>query len=196
MTLSMTRPDPELELLRAAQSGDPDAAEALARLMWPRIRRQALVVTGDPVLAEDASQEALLKLLRVLPRFDNSRPLGPWLRTLVRNVCYDQSAARARHDSRQGTFVDPGTPSRIESRLDLSSAAREALDAFKKLSPRQREALELVDRQGHTPAEAAVLLDISPGTVRALLYQGRRALRAHLTHRDDIVALLRDEETA
>lgn len=62
--------------------------------------------------------------------------------------------------------------------------------AFVQLTPRQREAIDLVDRQGLAPSEAAKQMESAPGTIRALLHKGRRVLRSAL--RDELIDLVRD----
>jgi RNA polymerase sigma-70 factor (ECF subfamily) len=77
--------------------------------------------------------------------------------------------------------------------MDLDAAASSALEAFSKLTPRQREIIELCDHQGIAPTEAAAELGIAPGTARATLHDARKALRRHLlAERPDLLDLLRD----
>lgn len=147
-------------------------------------------MTGNPTLADDAAQDAMIRILAALPRFDLTRPLGPWVRTITRNTARN---TRNRTDAPQAA---PGVPRATspdhDRRMDLDAAAKSALDAFSDLTPRQRQILELVDHQGLTPSEAAAELDIAPGTVRATLHGARRALRTRLlADRPEILELLR-----
>ncbi len=187
----MAQPDDtDTSLILAAQHGDETALEALASRWWPRLRRWALVELGDPSLAEDASQDALIRMMRHLHSCDASRPFGSWLRRLVRNVCHDLRTKRGLvipfdHDRPQAPTV--------ERSHDLVRGAQRAREAFCALSPRQRQVLELCDHQGQSADEVAEELEIAPGTVRALLHQGRSALRRRLVaHRVELVALLRE----
>jgi RNA polymerase sigma-70 factor (ECF subfamily) len=183
--------------LRDARSGEPAARDRFARGVWPHLRRIALAITGDPGLADDVAQDAMMKVLRALPRFDATRPLGPWVRTIARNT-----ARNAQRGERTRTAFDPDPlgeaaiesprTDSVERALDLDGAARTALDAFTLLSARQREILELVDHQGLSPSEAARELDLAPGTVRATLHTARRTLRrALLADRPELLDLLR-----
>ena len=45
---------------------------------------------------------------------------------------------------------------------------------------RQREVFDLVDLQGHDPAEVAKVIGMKPATVRANLFKARASIRAHL----------------
>lgn len=156
--------------------------EALGRLHWARIKAWALYECGDLATADDVCQEAWLKLTRTNVTLDPARnPLG-WLRTLVRSTARDLLAK----ETRMGRPVPTETTIRpdIDGAIDLRRGAQTALQAFSTLTPRQREAVDRVDRQGHTAAEAADAMGVTPATVRVLLHQGRKALRAHLVGTD------------
>lgn len=175
--------------LRAARAGDRAALAELARAWWPSVRRWAFLELGDAVLAEDAAQEALLRVVRSLGTYREDLPVEPWLRAIVRNAARDVRAAGSRQ---QPPPVDEEQPW-PDRGLDLRRAADVAIAAFASLSPRQREVFDLCERRGHSPAEAAGILEIAPATARALLHQARRALRSAVAdhHGAEIVALLR-----
>jgi RNA polymerase sigma-70 factor (ECF subfamily) len=182
---------------RLAHQGDREALERVLSSWWPRVRRWALYATGDASLADDACQEALLRVVRHLDGYDPARPFGPWLRRIVHRAGLDQLARHGRHAAREvpgdeSTFPHP-TPPRPDRALDLAQHASHARAAFARLSPRQREALTLVDLDGLTPAEAAPRMGIEPSGVRAHLAQGRKELRRHLlrTH-GEVLPLLRE----
>jgi RNA polymerase sigma-70 factor (ECF subfamily) len=62
--------------------------------------------------------------------------------------------------------------------LDWRETLATARRALAGLPLRQREVFDLVDLQGHAPHEAAAMLGLSHGTVRAHLFRARRAVRA------------------
>jgi len=184
---AMTQTDPEHELFVRARRGDRDALQDLARSWWPRIKRWALIEVGDDALADDACQETLIRLVRNIATLDPSRPLGGWLRTVVRNCCRDATRGERRH---QQAAPRPSNVVDLERALDIRRGAERMVRAFATLTPRQREALDWVDRQGLSPTEAASLMEAAPATVRALLHQGRRTLRTALL--DDLGELVRE----
>jgi len=163
-------------LLRATQ-GDRAAIDDVVRAHWREIRRICWLQLLDRDRAEEASQEAALKLVRFIHRYDPSRDFGRWLRTLVRNVCRDVAAKRAL----EPTELEPvGQTPRVDRAVDLRRAAARARAAFATLPPRQRELVELVDRQGLSAADAARALGLSPSAARGQLSLARRTLRARL----------------
>jgi len=170
----------DADLAHAAGLGDSAALEELARRSWPRIRRWSLVEMGDASRADDAAQESMVALIRFIDRYDPARPFLPWLRTLVANTCRTHRRRLNREAGRHGTADDLPASNSIERSLDLDRAAAEALQAFGKLKPRERQVVELCDHQGLTPAEVATELEVPPGTIRSLLHRARTTLRVHL----------------
>ncbi len=181
----------QAELIARAQAGDREALEDLSRQCWPKFRIWALVELGDPVLAEDAAQESLIAMVRFLDKYDPERPLGPWLRTLVRNQCRTVGRKRSRIPNQEVPESSQSADVDLDWAIDVDAAARHAVEAFCDLKPRQRQIIELVDRQDLAPAEAAAELDIPQGTARSLLHSARKALRTHMIkHLPELAALV------
>lgn len=175
---------------RLARRGDRAALATLSATVWPWVRRWALLELREPALAEDVSQESLVRMIRHLATWSPDRPFAPWLHTVVRNVARDLRARQSDvREADDRAIEDP----RVEQGLDLRRTAALALAAFDRCSPRQRQLLDLCDRQGHTPTEAAALLGIAPGTARALLHQGRTTIRTEVLRAsgDEVLALLK-----
>ena len=88
------RPDPELIAL--ARKGSTAAVEVLFDRYWPHVWKSAYAVTADHALADDAAQEAIEKGFARLDRFDETRPLGPWLKRIAINRAVDHLRRRRR----------------------------------------------------------------------------------------------------
>lgn len=76
--------------------GDEYAATELYRRMQPLARA---VAAGFPALRselDDAVQQIVIRAFAALPRFDRTRPLGPWLRTLALRHCLNRRGALLR----------------------------------------------------------------------------------------------------
>ncbi len=185
---------PQDELVRRAQKGDRAALQDLAARWWPVMRRWAILQLGDAPYAEDACQEALIRLIRFLGKYDTRRPFRAWLHAVVRNCCNDVAARRTRLRRREVVLdFEMGHRPNPDRDMDLGRTADRALEAFGKLSPRQRQVFDLCDRQGLTPSQAAEVLDIAAGTARATLFAARKALRARMLAKGpDVLELLRE----
>ena len=180
--------------LMAATRGDRQALRAVVEQWWRPMRRWALLECGDAVVAEDAVQDALLRLVRGIGQYDPARPFPPWLRTLVRNASRDQLRRRGRLADRESviTGMEPAGSRDLGREMDVARAASDVRERFAALTVRQREMVELVDIQGRSPSEAAEMLGLSSGAVRNQLHTARRRLREALVDRPEILPLLRE----
>src|SRR5262249_2553490 len=115
--------------------------------------------------AEDLAQEAMVRACLHWKRVrDMERPAG-WLYATAFNLVRRRGRRREPH----GVFPQSGDPSPFE-RLDL-------VEALRQLPLSQRKAVVLRYVLGYTTAEAAALLDVSEGALRALVHRGCVALR-------------------
>lgn len=173
-------------LVRRAQAGEQEAFDRLVRMYRDRIFRWALVRTGDVDDAEDATQEALVRLHMGLRKFRGASRFETWLYAITRSAAADvvrRGKSRKRMKERfvaLGERSDSGTAERGLDVLATQQLAGLARAFLEDLPVRQREAVDLVDLQGLAPAEAADLLGTNRATLRTHLFRGRRALRTRL----------------
>src|SRR5579862_7871478 len=98
----------ERALIRGALAGSEADLEELFRRFWPRAYRAAYLIVHDHAAAEDIAQEAFVRAVHNLDRFDRGRPFSPWLGAIVVNRAIDWARAQA---ARRETFNEP-----VESR--------------------------------------------------------------------------------
>lgn len=154
-------------LVRAAQSGSAEAAEALFERHWPALHQAAYLVVHDAAAAEDIAQESFLAALRALDRFDRRRPLGPWLHRIAVNRAIDHARARTLRREVDAEALD------VPASESESALGGDLVDALGALDPDQRAVVVLRHLLEYTPGEIATLLEIPRGTVNSRL---RRAL--------------------
>ena len=177
---------PSDPLVAAAAGGDADAVARLYQREHPSVWRLCLGFLADRHEADDAAQDAMLKLLDQLPKYDARRPFATWRNTVVVNLCRDRLRrrdARARAESGAAALDAPGA---LPSPLDHAQRGemRELVTAsLSRLTPREREIFVLHDLQGEAAADVAAALEIAPSTVRVLLMTARRRLRELLAPR-------------
>ena len=165
---SVGSPDEDQALVAAAQQGSGEAAEALVRRHWPVAHRAAYLIVQDAAAAEDVAQESMLAAINALDRFDNGRPLSPWLhRIVINNALKGLRAAPRRPEvaverAPEGEETDPA-PELSDGML----LALRALEADQRAVVVMRYLLEF------TPGEIARALELPRGTVNSRL---RRAL--------------------
>ncbi len=182
------------ELVAAAQSGDRNALDQLLRRHYDRIYAVCRRVTGGTSDADDACQEALIKISRHLARFDGRSAFSTWAYRIATNASLDELRKRKRRPSlhsvrggddgadREPELVDPMAAKRVDAiadRLAIDAALGDLSDDFK-------AAVVLRDVADLDYDEIADVLDIPVGTVKSRIARGRAAL-ANTLRLDDLL---------
>jgi len=183
----------EQRVVLRAKTGDPEAFEQLVRFHERRVFSIARRLLGVGPEAEDAAQEAFLRLYRALDRLEAHRPVTPYLDHITVNVCRDLGRRRTRRrelplapreapDATDGAPAgDPEDP-RTDPAADASLAElrRHTALVLRDLPFKQRAALVLRELHGLSTRQVAATLGSSEGTVRTHICRGRLALRERL----------------
>ena len=163
--------------IAAARAGDRRALDELLRAHYDRLFAVCRRLTGNDADASDACQEALIAIVRALPKFDGRSRFGTWAYRIAVNASLDELRRRRRRPRPDDGVIDqvdvassrPDTASSVSDRIVLDAA-------IATLSPEFRAAVVLRDVAGLDYAEIAEALDIPPGTVRSRIARGRAAL--------------------
>jgi RNA polymerase sigma-70 factor (ECF subfamily) len=155
----------------------------------PSLHRMAFRKLGNAVDAEDAVQEALLSAYKHLDQFNGGAQMSTWLTTIVINAARMQLRRRSRHvhlsldeplgveqeSSLAQQLADDGpSPEDVCRQSELHEHVRQLLP---QLSPRLRKVFRLRELDGLTTQEAALILGVPSGTVKAQLLRARAKLR-------------------
>lgn len=173
---------PDGTLARRVQQGDREAFELLARRYLRPVHAVAASYLRERADVEDAAQDTFLRVLESIPSFDPSRPFAPWIYQIARNVARNRLRWRRRHPVSSLTAgVAPTARDAAPAAAAESAELREILaDAIGALPEQRRTAFRMVDVEGYSAAEAARLMGLTPGAVRAHLYHARHRLRERL----------------
>jgi len=167
-------------LLDAAAHGDDQALAELVRRYHHRVYRFGKRVCRDGYDADDAVQEAFIKLSA---RPDVAAHPGAlaWLFTVVRNACLRllRPFANGEREPLSGLeHAEAGaTPEDALARFELVRQVHAAIAA---LEPAQREVLVLRDLEGLSGAATAAALGLTEANMKTRLHRARLALRAAL----------------
>jgi RNA polymerase sigma-70 factor (ECF subfamily) len=177
---------------RVLAHGDEAAFRVLYRRHTPRAYAMALrSVDGVGDRADDVMQEAWLRAVRSLARFEWRSAFGSWLTSIVLNCARERRRREGRLRRRElpeemGPERDrarplPGARSEVAGATDRVALER----ALVSLPEGYRSVLVLHDVQGYTHAEIGEMLGIAPGTSKSQLHQARRAMRRVLSVGDE-----------
>jgi len=171
----------DLELVaRFLAEGDREALGELLERYRSASYGLALHVTRSAADAEDACQEAALRAVRKLERFDPAGSFRAWYLKMTYNIATDLLRRRGARQAREEKVVPTRAseaPSSQMERAELDSAVASALRA---VEPRYRLPVVLRYEQGLTYREAAAVLDLPEGTTRTYASRGIEKLRERL----------------
>lgn len=151
---------------------------------WPLVHRLCRGFLADGAAADDAAQDAMLRLVDQLERWDPARPYVAWQRTVVLNMCRNHVRSTARRTEHEDAAGALSAARPLPDPADAASGAevrRLVERCLGRLAPREREAFVLVDLEGLAPKEAADAMGVAGSTLRGALSMARRRVREALT---------------
>jgi RNA polymerase sigma-70 factor (ECF subfamily) len=168
--------DIEAALILRTAYGDRDAYAALVRRLLPRVLAVARRMMGSEALAEEAAQEALLRLWTNAASYEPAKArVSTWLTRIAVNVCLDR--LRRKGEEPWPEHFDVALPASQERDLMQDQVAAKVDAALQSLPERQRLALTLCHYEEMSMAEAALVMQTTAEAIESLLGRGRRQLR-------------------
>lgn len=161
-------------------NGDGAATDALLRAHYDTVRAVCHRIVINRADAEDATQQALMSIVRALPGFDGRSKFSTWAYRIATNAAIDEvRRTRRRPLPTAGDMIDASAaPSPDHSPATAERLAFET--ALASVTIEYREVLVMRHVADMEYAEIAVALDIPVGTVRSRLARGRAELVALL----------------
>lgn len=166
-----------------ARGGDQEAFTQLVVELQPQVYRWALTFARDTDDADEITQQTFVMIHRKLSQYSGDSALEGWVYRITRRI-----ALQGRRTRKRRAWLSESALPGIESvyntdpggRVDRQRVAAYIRTFFLELPPRQREVFDLVDLQGHDPAEVAEIIGLKQATVRANLFKARAAIRGHI----------------
>jgi len=183
------------EIKALVVGGERDAArDRYADLVAHQQRRAVRIAyqyLRDAHDADEAVQDAFIKVFTHITSYREDLPFEVWFTRILVNACLDLRKSRARRlrwavptswDS-DTPPLDPATPEQTpEQRLVSRERADEITAAVESLPDRQRTVFTLCHVAEQTTAEVSRALGLSEATVRVHLFRAVRKLRRLLEH--------------
>ncbi|HSM58290.1 MAG TPA: RNA polymerase sigma factor [Candidatus Sulfomarinibacteraceae bacterium] len=179
----------EAEAIERLRRGDVDGLRLLVEKYELKATRAAVLVTRDLGLAQEAVQEAFVRVYERIEQFDANRPFEPWFMRIVVNNALKAMRRRGRELSMNGVESDgagamadmmPRVAPDVEEQLSRAELRQRVRWALALLTPKQRAAVVLRYYLGMSGAEMATVLGITEGAVKWRLAAARERLRTLL----------------
>lgn len=178
-------------LAARVRGGDSSAAAALLARHQDSIFGVALRISRNAEEARDLTQETMVRALSRIDDYDSSRPFGPWVHRIARNLAIDRFRRKRPTSEFQEEFTQAGVDDRSSSAFaraaDLvahEGQVHAALHSCMKALPAPyREVIMLYHYDHLSYREIASALDIPQGTVMNRLFRARKKLGALMIER-------------
>jgi RNA polymerase sigma-70 factor (ECF subfamily) len=171
-------------LLARTAAGDEAAFAQFYELMSPAAYGLALRVTRDPHMAQDVLQETFTEIWSQAGRYDpQSSSARAWVAMMTHRRAVDRVRREQSERDRSATWASGSAVlphDSVAELVQLRAEHRRVRSAMGRLTPLQRQALDLAYFGGHTHTEVAARLDIPLGTAKTRIRDALRGLRTHL----------------
>jgi RNA polymerase sigma-70 factor (ECF subfamily) len=168
------------------QQAEEAALAALVDQYAGALYRVAFSVLRNPSDAEDAVQEAFLRVLRHRDQLSDVRDPRVWLIRIVWNIVLDRKRrTKTRPETDDVSELARVLPSKGLSAEQLASAAQhhaQVLACVEQLPVKEREVLMLSAFDELTSVEIATVLGITESSVRSRLFRARNLMSGMLNH--------------
>lgn len=179
----------ELSAFARYRAGDAAAFDEVVTAYASPAYATAVKVLADPALAEEAVQEAFVRIWKNAHKFESARGNErTWILSVVRNQSIDMLRKRNRHpesdiDAVPGLALirDPEDPWALVAEKLQASQVKHALD---QLPAEQRGVIQLAFFAGMRSVDIARSLNLPEGTVRSRMRLGLGKLREMLKNTD------------
>jgi RNA polymerase sigma factor (sigma-70 family) len=173
-------PSEEASLVKRCLRGEPAAIRALVDRHQGDVYGLCVRLLHHRQDAEDVTQEVFLRVFRSMRRWDDSRPLKPWIMGIAVNRCRTWLSQRVRRPETveylQDTVTSPVADDSRELVAEIERAVRD-------LRMEYRTAFVLYHEQGRPYEEIAQALDRPVGTIKTWLHRARLQVLEQLRNR-------------
>jgi RNA polymerase sigma-70 factor (ECF subfamily) len=176
---------------RGAMDEARDRFSGLVLLHQRRASRIAYQYLRDAFDADEAVQDAFVKVFRHIASYHETWPFEVWFTRILINSCLDRRKARARRDrwfvpgelsvgdETRASTTGPANDNPEQRLLSRERRARIA-SAIDRLDGRQRTVFMLCHYGDCTPREVSAMTGLNESTVRVHLFRAARKLRGLL----------------
>lgn len=179
----------EQDAIRRILAGDRDAFRVLMDRHLPTVLRMTYRVTGNPVDAEEAAQEAFLLAYKKLSGFREQASFGTWVYRIAMNCSLNLVERRSRDLGWNAVTIEPGAPSENiavsrgltpEAELLNTEALRRRERAMLTLTPMERTAFILRHMEDQPIQVIADALGVPGNSAKQAIFRAVAKLRREL----------------
>ena len=175
----MTGSDNLQELARRCLAGDAECLRTFVGRFQQLVFSLCLQMMRHRQDAEDVAQESIVRAVRHLATWDQTRPIEPWLMGIAANRCRTALERRSRRPVVMETLPEAESNGRPPS----GGIAEEVQRAVDTLRDDYRQCFTLFHVQQLSVQEISDLMHVPTGTVKTWLHRARKILAEELQRR-------------
>jgi RNA polymerase sigma-70 factor (ECF subfamily) len=185
---SAAREAEDTEWVLAFQAGKEEGFNRLVLKHKDRIFSLCRRMLGDADDADDAAQEAFVRVFHGLGEFRRDAKFSTWLYRIAVNVCKNKLDSKPYRESRERQSLEDaelegataGSAPTPAQELEAKGRRQVIEEAIARLPEDQRMLVLLRDVEGRSYEEIAETTGLNEGTVKSRLNRGRRRLQEWL----------------
>lgn len=173
-------------LVRKAQTGDPEAMDALFSAYYNDVYYFALKTVKDPDVACDITQETFLEIIRTVGILKEPAAFVTWMKQITYHQCtryFNKKTDLLEQEDADGNSIfdtladerEGVMPAEVLEKEDFRRTILEMIDA---LTEQQRAAVLLYYFDELSVGQIAAIQGVSEGTVKSRLNYARKAIKA------------------
>jgi RNA polymerase sigma-70 factor, ECF subfamily len=174
----------EKDLIRKAKKGDTLALSKLIQQNYSFLVKYLMKVTLHPQIAEDLSQETMMKCIEKIQLYNGESKFSSWLITIATNLFIDQQ----RRKKREKKWLEQEQALRKLkwNAANMNEEWTDVLDVLAQIDEEIRMPIVLKHYYGYTYEEIGKMMGIAEGTVKSRVSNGLKSIRKELTEREGV----------
>jgi len=174
----------ELEIIQRAKQGNKSALNTLLVDNYPILKGYIIKITGNPEIAQDVVQEALLKASLNIRKYTPKAKFSTWLIAIGTNVYRDM----LRREKRLVSIEEVSTPGdyTLEDSVISKVEFKEVIEILRKMPYEKRAVFILKHYYNYKYEEIAEILNCPIGTIRSRLHHCIKSIIVELKRREEI----------
>jgi len=174
----------EIELINKAKDGNKSALNSLLKDNYNMVKGYTVKIVGDPHLAQDIIQDAMLKAVININKFEPRAKFSTWLIKIATNVYRDYLRKNKSFQLIEQSLPDRGK--QVEDIVIVNYEYKEIMKIILKLPYEKRAVFILKHYYGYKYEEISQILGCPIGTVRSRLHNAVKYIISEIERKEII----------
>ncbi|MBU5467041.1 RNA polymerase sigma factor SigY [Virgibacillus sp. MSJ-26] len=171
------------DLIQKAKKGDTLALSELLQQNYSFLINYLMKVTLHPQIAEDLTQETMMKSIEKIQLYNGKSKFSSWLITIATNLFIDQQ----RRKKREKNWLEQEQALRKMkwNAANMYEEWTDVLDVLARMNEEIRMSIVLKHYYGYTYEEIGKMMGVAEGTVKSRVSNGLKRIRKELEKHEE-----------